>query len=52
MGWREAADLVQKGYARTLEQKIVTYDFARLLTGATEVKTSAFATAIINNMDR
>jgi isocitrate dehydrogenase len=52
MGWREAADLVQKGYARTLEQKIVTYDFARLLDGATEVKTSAFATAIIDNMDR
>ncbi len=52
MGWREAADLVQKGYARTLEQKIVTYDFARLLDGATEVRTSAFATAIINNMDR
>ena len=52
MGWREAAELVQKGYARTLEQKVVTYDFARLLDGATEVKTSAFATAIIGNMDR
>jgi isocitrate dehydrogenase len=52
MGWREAADLVQKGYAHTLGQKIVTYDFARLLDGATEVKTSAFATAIIDNMDR
>ena len=52
MGWREAAELVQKGYARTLEQKVVTYDFARQLDGATEVKTSAFATAIIGNMDR
>jgi isocitrate dehydrogenase len=51
MGWREGAELVQKGYARTLEQKIVTYDFARLLDGATEVRTSAFASAIINNMD-
>jgi len=51
MGWREAAELVQKGYARTLEQKVVTYDFARQLDGATEVKTSAFATAIIDNMD-
>jgi isocitrate dehydrogenase len=50
MGWREAAELIQKGYARTLEQKIVTYDFARQMEGATEVKTSEFATAIIKNM--
>jgi isocitrate dehydrogenase len=51
MGWREAADLIHKGYERTLDQKIVTYDFARLLTGAVEVKTSEFATAIIQNMN-
>jgi isocitrate dehydrogenase len=51
MGWREAADLIHKGYERTLDQKIVTYDFARLLTGAVEVKTSEFATAIIRNMN-
>jgi isocitrate dehydrogenase len=51
MGWREAAELIQAGYARTLDQKVVTYDFARLLDGATEVKTSEFATAIIDNMD-
>ncbi len=51
MGWREAADLIHKGYARTLDQKIVTYDFARLLAGAVEVKTSEFATAIVRNMN-
>jgi isocitrate dehydrogenase len=51
MGWWEAAELVRKGYTRTLEQKVVTYDFARQLDGATEVKTSAFAATIIHNMD-
>jgi isocitrate dehydrogenase len=51
MGWWEAADLISKAYVRTLAQKIVTYDFARLMQGATEVKTSEFATAIIKNMD-
>ncbi len=50
MGWQEAADLVVHGYERTVSQKIVTYDFARLMLGAQEVKTSEFATAIINNM--
>ena len=50
LGWREAAELVTKGYEKTLEQKIVTYDFARQMEGATEVKTSEFATAIIGNM--
>jgi isocitrate dehydrogenase len=51
MGWWEAAALISKAYVRTLAQKIVTYDFARLMQGATEVKTSEFATAIIKNMD-
>ncbi|MBN2304911.1 MAG: isocitrate dehydrogenase (NADP(+)) [Anaerolineae bacterium] len=51
MGWQEAADLVRDGYTRTLAQKVVTYDFARQTDGATEVKTSEFATAIINNMN-
>jgi isocitrate dehydrogenase len=51
MGWWEAAELVNQGYVKTLEQKIVTYDFARQMAGATEVKTSEFATAIIRNMD-
>lgn len=51
IGWQEAADLVTKGFEKTLDQKIVTYDFARQMEGATEVKTSEFATAIIGNMD-
>ena len=51
MGWWDAARLVEKAYIRTLEQKTVTYDFARQMEGATTVKTSEFATAIINNMD-
>jgi isocitrate dehydrogenase len=50
MGWREAADVITKAYEKTIEQKVVTYDFARLMTGAHEVKTSEFATAIIGNM--
>jgi isocitrate dehydrogenase len=36
--------------AKTIQQKIVTYDLARQMTGATEVKASQFAEAIINNM--
>jgi isocitrate dehydrogenase len=51
LGWWEAADLVTKAYEKTLAQKIVTYDFARQMPGATEVKTSQFATALIKNMD-
>ncbi len=50
MGWREAADLIVKGYEKTVCDKIVTYDFARLMLGATEVKTSEFASAIIDRM--
>ena len=50
MGWNEAADLITTAYEKTIDQKIVTYDFARLMTGAKEVKTSEFATAIIGNM--
>jgi isocitrate dehydrogenase len=50
MGWFEAAELIVRGYEKTVAQKVVTYDFARLMTGATEVKTSQFATAIIGNM--
>ncbi|MBN1201105.1 MAG: isocitrate dehydrogenase (NADP(+)) [Anaerolineae bacterium] len=51
LGWWEAAELVTRAYELTLAQKIVTYDFARQMVGATEVKTSEFATAIIKNMD-
>ncbi|MBN1565276.1 MAG: isocitrate dehydrogenase (NADP(+)) [Anaerolineae bacterium] len=50
MGWWDAAKLVQEGYTKTLAQKVVTYDFARQMAGATKVKTSEFATAIIGNM--
>jgi isocitrate dehydrogenase len=51
IGWQEAADLVTTGFEKTLDQKIVTYDFARQMEGAKEVKTSEFATAIIGNMN-
>jgi isocitrate dehydrogenase len=50
MGWQQAADLIVRGYEKTVSRKIVTYDFARLMLGAQEVKTSEFASAIINNM--
>ena len=51
MGWEEAAALITTAYEKTLDQKIVTYDFARQMDGAKEVKTSEFATAVIANMD-
>ena len=51
IGWQEAGDLITSAYEKTLDQKIVTYDFARQMDGAKEVKTSEFATAIINNMN-
>jgi len=51
LGWFEAADLITKAYEATLADKTVTYDFARQMDDAKEVKTSEFATAIIKNMD-
>jgi isocitrate dehydrogenase len=51
IGWREAADLITNAYIATVKDKIVTYDFARQLPGAKEVRTSEFATAIIERMD-
>lgn len=51
IGWWEVANLITSAYEKTISQKVVTYDFARQMDGATEVKTSEFATAIINNMD-
>ena len=51
MGWTEAADLIEHGMERTIEKKQVTYDFERLMPGATKVKTSQFAGHIIENMD-
>jgi isocitrate dehydrogenase len=50
IGWREAADLIGKAFAKTVSDKVVTYDFARQMDGATEVSTSDFASAIINNL--
>ncbi|MDI3257624.1 MAG: NADP-dependent isocitrate dehydrogenase [Kyrpidia sp.] len=50
MGWKEAADLIVRSMEKTIRQKVVTYDFARLMTGAKEVKTSEFAAALIQNM--
>lgn len=50
IGWKEVSDLIAKAFGKTIEQKIVTYDFARLMDGATEVSTSAFADALIGNM--
>jgi isocitrate dehydrogenase len=50
MGWGEAADLVVKGMDGAISKKTVTYDFARLMTGATEVKCSEFGDALISNM--
>jgi isocitrate dehydrogenase len=50
LGWNEAAKLIEDGIARTIQQKKVTYDLERMMAGATKVGTSAFATAIIENM--
>ncbi|MBV9725566.1 MAG: NADP-dependent isocitrate dehydrogenase [Gammaproteobacteria bacterium] len=50
MGWLEAADAIIAAMDRTIGQKLVTYDFARLMEGAQEVSTSAFADALIRNL--
>lgn len=50
LGWTEACDLIVGGLEKTISSKIVTYDFARLMEGATEVKCSEFGQAIIDNM--
>ena len=50
MGWREAADLIIQGMNRTIGEGIVTYDFARLMDKAKEVKCSEFANAIAERM--
>jgi isocitrate dehydrogenase len=49
LGWKEAADLIVRGLEKTIQSKVVTYDFARLTKGAREVKCSEFADAIIGN---
>jgi isocitrate dehydrogenase len=50
LGWTGAAARIVSALEKTISQKTVTYDFARLMEGAKEVSTSAFATAVINNM--
>jgi len=50
MGWLEAADAIIGAMDRTIGQKTVTYDFARLMEGATEVKCSEFGDALIRNL--
>jgi len=50
MGWLEAADLILKGLNGAIGTRKVTYDFARQMEGATEVKCSAFADGIIAAM--
>lgn len=51
LGWNEAADLVIKSMEKTIASKVVTYDFARLMDGSTEVKCSEFGEELIKNMD-
>lgn len=50
MGWKEAADLVEKGIETSISQKQVTYDFERLMEGATLLKCSEFGNKIVENM--
>ena len=51
MGWTEAADLIIDGLSKTISNKTVTYDFERLMSGASLLKCSEFGEAIIDNMD-
>ncbi|HEX9977266.1 MAG TPA: NADP-dependent isocitrate dehydrogenase [Acidimicrobiia bacterium] len=50
LGWREPADLIERGLEAAIGDRVVTYDFARLMDGATEVPTSGFADAVIARM--
>jgi isocitrate dehydrogenase len=50
LGWQEAADLIVKGLEKSIGNKTVTYDFARLMEGAKKVKCSEFGTEVIKNM--
>jgi len=50
MGWKEAADLIEKGFVKAIAEKTVTYDFERLMKGAKLLKCSEFGQAIITNM--
>ena len=50
MGWTEAGDLIRTGLQKTILSKKVTYDFERLMTGATLLKCSEFGQEIVKNM--
>ena len=50
MGWREVATSIEDGIERTIRQKTVTYDLERLMEGATKLRTSEFADAVIANL--
>lgn len=50
LGWNEAADLIMNSMDKTIASKVVTYDFARLMDGATEVSCSGFADELIKNL--
>lgn len=52
IGWKKAARLIESAMKKTIKSKVVTYDFARLMKDATEVKTSEFGKAIIQNMGK
>jgi len=52
LGWREAADMIKGAFPRVVAKKIVTYDFARQMAGATEVSTSGFGDALIDEIER
>jgi isocitrate dehydrogenase len=51
LGWNEAANMILKSMENTIASKVVTYDFARLMDGATEVKCSEFGDELIKNME-
>ena len=50
MGWKEVSATIEDAIARTIQQKKVTYDLERMMEGATKLKTSEYASAIIENM--
>ncbi len=51
LGWKKAAELIERNISRTIKEKIVTYDLARMMDNVTPVKTSEFAKAIIKNIE-
>ena len=50
LGWSEAADLITDGLIKTIQRRVITYDLARQMSNVSPVKTSEFATAVIDNL--